>query len=234
MARLLVHVEGETEETFVNEVLNPHLLSHGYKSVSARLVGNARLRSRRGGIKAWSVVKQDIIKHLKEDRRCIATTMVDYYGLPRSGAGAWPGRAEAPLAAANNRAHTVEVALLEDVAAHLGADFDQRRFIPFIVMHEFEGLLFSDCEAFAQGVGMPGLADQLQAIRNQFPTPEDINDSPVTAPSKRVEAIISGYTKPIHGNLAALMIGLDSIRAVCGHFNDWLMRLESSPLLKVL
>src|SRR5256885_1583241 len=49
MARLLIHVEGETEETFVNEVLAPHLLSFGYESVSARLIGNARQRDRRGG-----------------------------------------------------------------------------------------------------------------------------------------------------------------------------------------
>ena len=64
MARLLVHVEGETEETFVNEVLTPHLHRHGYEKVAARLVGNARLRERRGGIRAWTSVKADIIRHL--------------------------------------------------------------------------------------------------------------------------------------------------------------------------
>ena len=56
MTRLLVHVEGQTEETFVNEVLSEHLILRGYTSVSARLVGNARQRERRGGIKAWSAV----------------------------------------------------------------------------------------------------------------------------------------------------------------------------------
>lgn len=29
MRRLLVHVEGQTEENFVNDVLSPHLLNHG-------------------------------------------------------------------------------------------------------------------------------------------------------------------------------------------------------------
>lgn len=52
MSRLLVHVEGQTEEDFVNEVLGPHLWAYGYTQVSARLLGNARLRSRRAGIKA--------------------------------------------------------------------------------------------------------------------------------------------------------------------------------------
>lgn len=49
--RLLVHVEGQTEESFVNEILAPHLYGNfGYSSVSARLLGNARQRNRRGGI----------------------------------------------------------------------------------------------------------------------------------------------------------------------------------------
>ena len=34
--RLLVHVEGVTEETFVNNVLGPHLMEAGYTSVGAR------------------------------------------------------------------------------------------------------------------------------------------------------------------------------------------------------
>src|SRR5271169_3464357 len=95
MARLLVHVEGETEETFVNEILSSYLVTHGYESVSARLLGNARQRSRRGGIRPWTAVRKDIIRHLKEDRRCITKTMIDYYGLPSSGDRAWPGRAQA-------------------------------------------------------------------------------------------------------------------------------------------
>ena len=36
MARLLVHVEGETEETFVDAALKPHLIRYGYTQVSAR------------------------------------------------------------------------------------------------------------------------------------------------------------------------------------------------------
>jgi hypothetical protein len=49
MARLLIHVEGQTEESFVNVVLRDHIVSRGYESVSARLIGNARLRRSRGG-----------------------------------------------------------------------------------------------------------------------------------------------------------------------------------------
>lgn len=115
MARLLVHVEGETEETFVNEVLRPHLYQHSYDAVSARLIGNARQRDRRGGIRDWNSVRHDIVNHLKEDAGAIATTMVDYYGLLQIGSGAWPGRAEAGTLPFQQKASTVEDALLTSI-----------------------------------------------------------------------------------------------------------------------
>src|SRR5260370_3535202 len=90
MNRLLVHVEGQTEEDFVNEVLRNHLVARGYHSVDSKIVGNARLRQRRGGIRPWPSVRTDIRNHLLEDAGCVATTMVDYYGLPHT----WPGTAE--------------------------------------------------------------------------------------------------------------------------------------------
>src|SRR5690242_17307422 len=123
MARLLVHVEGETEETFVNELLSEYLLGKGYERVSARLLGNSRLRVRRGGIRAWSSVKKDILLHLKQDQQCIATTMVDYYGLPRSGDRAWPGRAKAGSLAFAEKAKVVESALFAEISSEMGPGF---------------------------------------------------------------------------------------------------------------
>jgi hypothetical protein len=227
MAKLLVHVEGQTEESFVNEVLGGYLEAKGYESVSARLIGNARLRSRRGGIRAWPSARRDIINHLREDRSCIATTMVDFYRLPQGGEGAWPGRAKAVGLQALHKGSCVEDALRKDLAHHLGASFDRRRFVPFVVVHEFEGLLFSDCAAFAGAIGRPDLELQFQEIRDEFSTPEDINDSPDEHPSKRVEDLVPGYEKPFLGTLAVLEIGLDRIRAECPHFNRWLKELES-------
>jgi hypothetical protein len=224
MARLLIHVEGQTEEDFINEVLRNHLVSKGYHSVDARLVGNARLRHRRGGVRPWPSVRRDIINHLREDHDCIATMMVDYYGLPE----AWPGRARAKsLSAIEKKAGCVQDAVREDVLTEMGNRFESDRFVPFVVMHEFEGLLFSDCASFSHGIGRPDLEVSLQKIRDDFTTPEEINDSPVTAPSKRVEALVPGYEKPLLGVLAVLEIGLPRIRAECPHFNAWISQLES-------
>lgn len=231
MTRLLIHVEGQTEESFVNEVLRDHLVRQGYDSVSARIVGNARLRRRRGGIRPWHAVRRDIVNHLHEDPGCVSTTMVDYYGLPQTGPEAWPGRAQAAQqGTAPGKASWVEEALVQDLAQDMGPRFDARRFIPFVVVHEFEGLLFSDCGAFSRGISRPELEPGLSSIRAQFPTPEDINDSPNTAPSKRVRQLVPGYEKPLLGTLAVLEIGLERIRAACPHFDSWIRQLESAVL----
>ncbi|MBF8275736.1 MAG: hypothetical protein HW390_809 [Candidatus Brocadiaceae bacterium] len=229
MSRLLVHVEGETEETFVNEILAPHLYRNGFTNVSARIAGNARLRDRRGGIMAWSAVRKDVLNHLKEYQTCLTTTMVDFYALPLSGNKAWPGREAASQLPFSRKADTVETALLDDIRGALGDTTDYRRFIPYVMIYEFEGLLFSDCKGFSRGIGRSDLADRFQAIRDQFNSPEEINDSPITAPSKRVENLVNGYQKPLLGTLAILEIGLDTIRSECPHFGEWLTRLEHWP-----
>lgn len=233
MSRLLIHVEGITEETFVNEVLALHLFKCGYTKVSARLVGNARQHDRRGGIRAWSAVRKDILNHLKEDVACLSTTMVDFYALPQTGERAWPGRAKAAQLAFPGKAVAVESALLADIRDEMGDDFNQNRFIPYVMMHEFEGLLFSDAVRFGQGICRPDLSPDFKAIRDQFASPEEINDSPLTAPSKRILDLFPEYEKPVMGTLAVLEIGLDAIRNECPLFRGWIERLEHWPRLTI-
>jgi hypothetical protein len=155
--------------------------------------------------------------------------MVDYYGLPQEGAKAWPGRATAGKLPFARKAATVQKAVHAEVCRKLGKNFNPARFVPYVIMHEFEGLLFSDCARFGEGIGRPELAPAFQAIRDAFASPEEINDSPVTAPSKRVEALVPGYEKPLLGAPAVLEIGLDAIRAECPYFREWLERLERWP-----
>ena len=226
MPRLLVHVEGQTEESFVNNVLRPHLVSgFGYADVSARLLGNARQRSRRGGIQGWNTVRRDIVRHLRQDTEAISTTMVDFYGMPQTGNRAWPGRAQSDVMPFEQKAEFVQDWIARDIAADFGGA-SQRRFLPYVVMHEYEGLLFSAPGSFAEAVGRTELAGRFEAIRDQFRTPEEINDSPATAPSKRVESLVPGYQKPIMGTIAAQRIGLDMIRKECPYFDSWVQALE--------
>ena len=151
---------------------------------------------------------------------------VDYYALPED----WPGRKpSASVQGASGKAEHVEVALLADLVQSAGNRFNPRRFVPFVAMHEFEGLLFSDPEKFAHAIGRPDLASPFAAIRQEFQTPEEINDSRHTAPSKRILELHVRYEKPLMGTVAAIGIGLSKIRSECPHFNDWLIRLEALP-----
>ncbi len=71
------------------------------------------------------------------------------------------------------------------------------------------------------------IIEQLQMIRDSVQSPEEIDDSPITAPSKRIEHIIPGkYQKSFHGPLIATRIGITAMRDACPHFNGWLTKLE--------
>ena len=71
------------------------------------------------------------------------------------------------------------------------------------------------------------LVEELGEVRSSFPSPEDINDNPDTAPSKRIKMLLPEYQKVVAGPLIAKETGLDTIRAECPRFADWLAKLES-------
>ncbi|MEA5572599.1 DUF4276 family protein [Calothrix sp. UHCC 0171] len=98
-------------------------------------------------------------------------------------------------------------------------------FLPNLPVHEFEGLLYTSPQAFLAWFDQ-NVVEGLQAERNEFPSPEHINDDPQTAPSKRILRSCPGYDNPLHGSLIAMDIGLDAIRGQCQHFHQWLSRLE--------
>ena len=109
-----------------------------------------------------------------------------------------------------------------------GALGTRGRWLPHVQKHEFEGLLFSDVDVFATPIDFPcNCVAALRAVRDQFATPEDINDSSQTAPSKRIAGIIPRYSKVVHGPMLAVEIGLQVIRAECPGFDAWMTRLES-------
>ena len=213
MTMLYIVAEGQTEETFIDELLRPLLADHGVV-----LMGTIVL----GGNVRYGRLKSLVVKLLKEHPTAFCTTFIDYYGR----GGAFPGEKNLgnfdPVVEKKTK---LEAAFYAEVEQDLAPRFDATRFIPYIQMYEFEGLLFSDPEGLATGLYKPELASQLMAIRALFPTPEDINNDKMSAPSKRVLKLFPGYDKPVGGTLAALTIGLDRIRASCPLFDSWVARL---------
>ena len=153
----------------------------------------------------------------RQDRHASVSTFFDLYGLP----GDFPGKNAAGFPA--NGTGKQKADFLE---TRLATDINERNFIPYLMVHEFEALLFVQPEAFGDWTDSQGIVDSLAAIAQSHETPENINDGPQTAPSKRILGLMSGYQKTFHGPLIAAEIGLDSLRQACPHFNSWLLRLE--------
>jgi len=93
-------------------------------------------------------------------------------------------------------------------------------------LREFEALLFTEPGALAEAVRQPELAERFKAIRDDFDSPEDIDDRPETAPSAQIRAVYGGYQNVFHGMLAAQATSLGRIRSECRHFDAWVTRLE--------
>ena len=203
MVRLGISVEGETEEEFVKEALATHLQSRGIYAIPV-LLGRARRRARSGG----NVTIDRLASEMLDLRHSFdaATSLVDFYGFRGKGTKSPDG-------------------LVQAIRDRIGRPDDESVF-PYVQVHEFEGLLFSDVDAF-QTVFHDAPVDDLRSIRSTFHTPEDINDNTRTAPSKRIGKLIRGYRKRLHGPLLAVDIGLERIRSQCPRFDAWLRRLES-------
>lgn len=216
--RLNVVVEGQTEETFVKEVLGPHL--NGFSvAVSVRMVGHRGRQSRKykGGLRQFAPLADDLRRWMREDWSPDVrfSTMVDLYAYP----GDAPGFEGACGLAPRDRIVALETALADTVG--------NRRFIPYIQLHEFETLLFSDLERWA--VQFPGRDDAIQKLKEdvaQFQDVELINDGSETAPSRRILKFLPEYQKVVSGSVLAIEIGITSIRNACPHFDSWVSKLE--------
>jgi len=217
MSRVRVLVEGQTEQSFVRDVLAPSLLQNGVCNTYPVLFRQS------GGISRYARARKEILNSLKEDQGLYCTTMVDFYGMPKD----WPGMEQAcDVSSVQEKAKVVEDALLADIQGEMGDSFNPDRFIPYVQMHEFEAILFADPVKFAQSLNEVSLAEQFQAICDEFACPEEINDNYETAPSRRIVGVYSSYQKVLDGVLASKQIGLDRIREKCSHFDQWLCRLE--------
>lgn len=220
MTRLYALVEGQTEEQFAKEMLGPHLQGLGVwiYPIIVETSRDASGRKHRGG-GHWKNWKRDLMRIRAQSGNDVRiTTMFDLYGLPED----FPGLAKhASEADGIARANALEVALAEAV--------DDRRFIPYIQVHEFEALVLAalnDLRGFLDAPDDLAGVDQLIALV-QTTAPEAINDGVQTAPSKRLESSIPGYRKALHGPLAVAAAGLRALRMACPRFGAWVAGLES-------
>lgn len=216
MQRIIVICEGETEQEFCSKTLQPYFQNLGIH------IQNPLIKKSMGGIVGWSDLKKQIEMHLKSDRNAFVTLFIDYYGLNRG--HQFPSWIEAEAnPSVNNRIEILESGMFSSIESSV-----QNRFIPYIQLHEFEGLLFNDIQVFYEQISteeLVGLEELTNTFRD-FKNPELINNGIETAPSKRLKRIVLGYNKIVYGNILAEAIGLSKIRAKSPRFNEWLNSLE--------
>lgn len=107
------------------------------------------------------------------------------------------------------------------------ADAVNHRFIPYLQLHEFEGLLFNNIQLFYDQVPKAELIgiEELKQTFADYENPEMINNNKETAPSNRLQRIIKGYNKTLYGHYFAEAIGIDRIRAKSPRFNQWIEKI---------
>ena len=212
MVEIIVFAEGQSDEQFIKRVVAPAL-----KQLNLFLKPEILKTSQhsRGGAVSFDRLKFYARNTLRQKPDAILTTFLDLYGLDTD----FPGYEQAKKIGDVYELH-------ESIIAAVGCQ--SVRFIPHIQPYEFEGLLFSDLDALVTvEPNWQKCLVELQAVRAEFDTPEHINNSFETKPSKRLENILDPkYKKTRHGPLIAESIGLNNIEAECLHFKTWIDRLR--------
>lgn len=220
---IYIVVEGQTEQTFVRDVLAPQM-AYSKIYMHPALIGKP---GHKGGDIRFEKAKNDIGNFLRQRNDTYITTMFDYFRIDSE----WPGKADVlrrlqngTTLAASQKAEILEAATRQEVVMTFPGCDSETRFIPYIEMHEFEALLFSDAEILAEKTEID--AELIRRIVDKYDSPEEINDDPANAPGKRLESLKNGYRKVAMGKTISEAIGIAAIRRQCPHFNDWLTKLE--------
>ena len=216
MKMFYILCEGQTEEEFIKAILNPYLHSIGvYAKPIICETKRTPTRKFKGGVSSFSKVKKELQKLCGEHKNELVTTMFDLYAFPYD-----------ELELKNipidiyDKVSFIENAITTEVGTRFG------NVIVNLVLHELEGLLFSDVSAF-ENIAEQNAVAVLRGIRLAVPTPEHINESPETAPSKHIERAIPDFSKVADGIDIAKQIGIDRITSECRHFANWLDKLTA-------
>lgn len=206
MSKVLILVEGYAEEKFVKAILKPYFEPKGIFVIPINLKG----------VGNYTIIRNEVNRLLKDSSSSLVTTMIDLYRIP----------SDFPQKKGVTKTHTgiQKVNILEKgFREDIGVD----KFLPYLQLHEFEALLFSDVSMFSKLKDVGNKIKSFEIIVQEIENPEDINDEPNTSPAERIKKILPHYIKDISGIIVAQQIGLEKMREKCPHFNEWLEKIES-------
>lgn len=221
MKKFFVVTEGQSETNFVNRVMVPYFAG---RCVLIPITVVTKTDSRhgkiyKGGIVNYGQMRNNLLKTLanaSKGANSYVTTMFDFYRLPTD----VPGILDS--AKVNNPYEKVEIIEREIRNAE---GYDGNFFFPYIELHEFEAMIFSDITKLEEAY----FEDDLTALKEcvkVYSNPELINDGAETAPSKRIMNCISCFDKANVGVDVLEKIGIEKIAAKCCHFAEWIRCIE--------
>ncbi|MFL1780771.1 DUF4276 family protein [Candidatus Hepatincolaceae symbiont of Richtersius coronifer] len=199
-----ISVEGQTEAFFIKYVLSRYLRNHNIILGEPVVLGGNVTFPRISSVLSLLETQYDYV-----------TCLYDFYGFDGK----------------------EEVDTYESLVGKIKNDNifrNKDKIIPYIQMYEFEALLFSDinamCKHFYNDPKEMEQCNRLLSAALAGKTPETINDSILTAPSKRIHRIFKRYKKSLYGYVIAQEIGVEKIKSMCPKFSNWidnLIRLNS-------
>lgn len=213
---VMVIAEGKTEFLFIKDILAPYMALKGVYLHSVQV----SKKGKKGGDVKFSRVSQDIARHLKQRSDIQVSLFVDYYGIDSQ----WPGLTK--QGSLDEKISTLVKSTIESLKEAF-SDLSLERFTPYFAVHEFEALLFSSPELIAKWLQCS--VESVEKILSKYASPEEINNSKETAPSKRLQSLCNtgNYRKTTTGIAIAKEIGIDKMREKCPHFNNWIESLEA-------
>ncbi|MEY8313274.1 DUF4276 family protein [Oscillospiraceae bacterium 42-9] len=221
MIRVNVVAEGQTEMSFVRSSLNSYFSGHIILDSRCVLTGRDKHSGReyRGGMPNYAKAKNDIMRWLREDPSAYVTTMFDFFRLPTD----FPEYDQAMRCPDHQKSvRILEGALKKAITSDPGFWGRSDRFIPYIQLHEFEALLFTDVRVLKKVHLEPDEQQSLDRLYEETKgiPPEEINHGAETAPSKRLLRAVD-YQK---GDPCMWIdfLTIPAIRDKCPHFSQWL------------
>ena len=221
MKKIFIVTEGQSETNFVNRVMAPYFAGRCIlipNTVTTK-IDNRHGKTYKGGVANYNQIRNTLLKTLANASRnenSYVSTMFDFYRLPTD----VPGVTDtAGINDPYKKVEFIERKILE------AEGYDGKLFFPYIELHEFEAMLFSDVTKLEETYFEYDLTALKQCVELQS-NPELINNGPETAPSKRIINCINCFDKANTGVDVLEKIGIENIAGKCRHFAEWMKRIE--------
>ena len=221
MRRVCIVCEGQTEESFVKQVLAPSFHGLGLNLLPEMIETPS---GHKGGALRYERVKRHLRNTLRQRTAPVVTTFFDLYRLD-AGFPAYELASE--QRALPQRLEVLKSALHADIVADAKCAPD--RFLPYIQPYEFEALLFSDLDTLTQlETSWASAMKSLREVRSSADSPEHINNHPDAKPASQLTRFLKNpkFRKVLHGTLAAQKIGIGKMEAECAFFAGWIRQLR--------